>query len=250
MSSLTHRACAGVVLSLVIAPAAQGASEDFSATIGLKAWATRWTTSVPTTVPGLPSLVNLQFTTDAKVAYIPTLSLRWKDWYLSASDLPSTNYEVSGFGLKRKESDVNLGYRLAPGLVASIGYKRLEFNSGATLGLGGSVGLAKYQSKGPFAGLSGGAAVGQDLSIVGTLGFGSLKTQYDGTGATRYSSQYVLAELGMSYRLPFALTAAGASSVMVGYRHQTLTVKADAFALGQRYRDVTQGLTTSLAFTF
>lgn len=246
----TQRACAGLVVSLVFSPAALGASEDFSATIGLKAWATRWTTSVPTTVPGLPSLINLQFTTDPQVAYIPTLSLRWKDWYLSASDLPSTAYEVSGFELERKESDINLGYRLAPGLVVSIGHKQLAFRSGATLGLGGTVALARYKSKGPFAGFSAAAALGPDLSIVGSFGYGSLKTRYEGTGATRYSSQYVLAELGLSHRLPFALTADGATSIGIGYRHQTLSVKAAAFALGQRYRDVTQGLTLSVAVTF
>lgn len=237
-------------LVLVLASGAQvaAADDDFGVAVGLKFWSNRWTTNVPSIVPGLPPLINLQFTTGTEVALIPTLSLRWRQWFLSGGCLGKTDYEVSGFGLQREECDVNLGYRVLPGMVVSMGYKRLSFLSGATLSLGNTIGLASYKVDGPVLGLSLGTTVEEGLGFVGGLGTGRLKTQYEGTGS--YGTQYVLAELGLNYRLPKTWGGLDSLSIGAGYRHQTLSVKASVFAFGQRYRDVTQGPTLSITGTF
>lgn len=248
MSNRIRQASIGLSIGIASLGVAQAATDDFGVAVGLKVWSNRWTTNVPTSLPGLNGLVNLQFSTGQELVAIPSLSLRYRDWFLSGSVFPSKGYDVSGFGLDRKESDLNLGYRVVPGVILSLGYKQLSFRSGATVSLGGDLGLANYKATGPYIGTSLGAALGGGISVVGSFGVGDLKTKYEGSG--RFSSQYVLGELGLAYGLPVSFAGLQGLSVGVGYRHQTLTVKNSAFAFGQRYRDVTQGVTMSVTGAF
>lgn len=243
----TVQPAAMAVLSLASLQSAM-AAEDVSFAVGLKAWANKWTTNVPTQLSGAnDGLYNLQFTTATEVAFIPFAIARYKDWQISGSVFPSHDYKVATFGLERKEADLNFGYRVTQGIVGSLGYKKLNFISGASVVFGGPVNLARYEATGPYVGLGLTAPIPGGINFTGNFAYGRLKTQY--SNSTKFNSDYILSELGFNYPLP-SIGGFEGLLVGIGYRHQSLSVKADVFALGQRYRDLTQGLTVTLAASF
>lgn len=194
-------------------------AEDLNISAGYKLWFTDWKTW--DIRAGL--VVEDE---DSALAHIPTIGLRYKDFFVSASGLFAPGYNWSGLGGRgfgglagsRKEGDFNVGYYIHPWIGVSVGYKGVfqEFGQG-----GNSVKLN-------YNGVTSGVSVNVPIPEGGILPSGF---NVYGTGAGGYmwvSSKNFAVDLsnhafygnlegGIAYRpeqLPLVLTA--------GYRYQLL----------------------------
>ena len=217
-----------------------------------------------------------------QIGYIPTLGVRYKDFFASASgmfataykfDVPSTFTQLhgglTGFGASRQEADVNFGYYIHPMLGVSIGYKgifqtlRIESPpAGGPTGSGCSIPIEpsqqKYNYNGPTVGLSTNVPLGEGglgllpwgLNLYGNSGGGymnataSFKCAQLGNHAA-----YFVVEGGLAYKpsqLPLAFT--------VGYKYQLLNTQLNSgfkshFGTNS-VNDVTSGPLIGLIFVY
>jgi hypothetical protein len=202
---------------------AQASNLDIS--LGLKAWNAQWTTFGYSD----DGSQIIQVPAKDKVVLIPLLSVRYQDFIGSISGFVPTDFELEGGTInKRKELDLNVGWLFAPGVAATLGYKRL-----GQAGDGNN-----YELHGPTIGLSATAPIRGGISIYGTLGLGRLKSTSGSN--VKFDADYQLSELGLAYSLPLS-GIPRALTFTAGYRIQILTSKE---ALGsQDARDLTQGFT-------
>jgi hypothetical protein len=206
----------------------------FSATVGLKAWNTQWTTFGYEVVGG--DSVVTQVPAEDKLVWLPQVSLRYRDFLATISAYPSTTHDFVGGGSNtRKELDLNLGYYVLPTVAVTLGYKKLSQASGPDL----------YELTGPVLGVAATAPLGHDFSLYGSLGFGRMKDTSAST--VHFKADYRLSELGLAYTLATP-GVAKAVSFTAGWRTQVLSSKE---ALGnQDGRDLTQGLTFGALVSF
>jgi hypothetical protein len=212
-------------LGLCIAGAAHAQASNLDVSVGLKAWATQWTTwgydANNTAITQVPA--------KDKIVLIPQLSARYGDFVGSMSGFQPTTFELEdGSRNKRKEFDANLGWLFTQGVAGTIGYKRT----------GQSADGSNYDVHGPTIGLSATAPIRNGFSLYGNFGYGRLKSASGSN--VKFDADYQLSELGLAYGMglggvPRAIT------FTLGYRIQVLTSKE---ALGsQDARDLTQGIT-------
>ncbi len=215
--------------------AAQAQDGGLQVSVGLRAWYTQWTT-FSYYAPAGTNLALTQVSAREKLVLVPTFSLRHGNWLLAASAMPTASFSFADGGQgQRRELDLNLGYTVYPGLVATLGYKRVT-----QLGDG-----QRYEPRGAVFGLSGQAPLGGALALYGNLGLGQLNTA--GGANIRFAARYRLAEMGVAHgwagdSLPrrWALTA--------GYRIQLMSSYE---ALGsQDGQDSTQGLVFGVSASF
>lgn len=122
-------------------------TDDLRLSFGLKLWFNKWENAKFGLNNPDPHIVHMN---DSSIGYIPTLGLRYKDFFISASGMFATAYKFdvplafteqstptpgippgqpgfvpgdTSFGASRQEADVNFGYYIHPMLGASIGYK-------------------------------------------------------------------------------------------------------------------------------
>jgi hypothetical protein len=224
-----------IVAGAVLCSAAAQAQDGLQVSAGVRAWYTQWTT-FSYYAPAGKNLALTQVSAQEKLVLVPTFSLRQGDWLLAASAVPTASFSFADGGQgQRRELDLNVGYAIYPGLVATLGYKRVT-----QLGDG-----QRYEPRGAVFGLSGQAPLGGALALYGNLGLGQLKTA--GGADIRFGARYRLAEMGLAYGwvgsgLPrrWALTA--------GYRIQLMSSYE---ALGsQDGQDTTQGLVFGVNASF
>lgn len=160
--------------------------------------------------------------TDSELSYIPVISARYRDFFVSASHLAKTNYsftlpEGPRLNFDRSETDVNFGYYVLPGLALSLGYKEISVYPRSGLG-------NDYRYKGPTVGLLGYGPLGHGFGIYGNLAYGKLNlSPTDGIEAGKRNT-YVASEVGFAYSWDFRESSRLLKSVNVtfGFRNQTV----------------------------
>jgi hypothetical protein len=207
-----------------------------SFTLGLRAWATEWTTFSYSGDPA--NLVLTQSPAKNSLLVMPVLGVRYGDFVGSVSMMPSTRFDFGAFSSTRREWDLNLGYTFLPGLTATLGYK-YKLHRDASF---------RYEPKGPLVGLNANAQINGPLSMYGIVALGKLKTSdKGGSNVVKFKADYRLSEVGLAYALDIGRTSPRLS-LTAGWRTQTLSSK-DALP-SQDGLDTTQGLTLGLVSTF
>ena len=262
-------------------------TDDLHLSFGLKIWFNTWEDSkfgrqVPIGSPN--RIVNMQ---DDGIGYIPTLGLRYKDFFTSASGMFATAYKfnappggipipvnppqtiLTGIGASRQEADVNFGYYVHPMLAVSIGYKGI-FQTlhvpGNVAGLinpdsiacGPEPSQLKYAYNGPTVGLSANVQLGQGglgllpwgLGIYGNLGGGYMFESHSRVcNSFGNHAAYGVGELGLAYK-PGQLPLL----FTVGYKYQLLNTQLNnnfKNAFNQNsVDDVTRGPLIGLIFVY
>jgi hypothetical protein len=250
--------------------------KDVTLAIGIKFWLHSWQSangSAWSTVNNYSEGTNVRtYVSDANVAFIPSISLKIKDFFISTSYLGAPEYtfpeytdvfvsSVSGTQTAytkthkttatRSESDTNIGWYVTPNLALTLGYKIVtqeitDKMSCAPLVCGTVVDKPTY--KGPTIGFIGSVPVGEGFGLYGNLAFGKLDMKYEG-GTTSYDTDYISTELGIGYKgqgIPISFT--------LGYRFQSIEQKLPSYNIGGAGTpispDVTKGLTIGMNFIF
>jgi hypothetical protein len=256
-------------------PAAPGTSdrifnlpEDLHIAIGFKTWFSDWMAAGEVFNQGHSRKLD----TDGK-AWIPTLGVKYKDFFISASGLFGTDYhrakvphtaEGGVMRLSRKEVDVNLGYYVLSWLAVSAGYKGvfMDFTDDATA-LGVRRFEVEYKGHGPTLGLSINVPIPEwnefpaGFSVYGNAGGGYMFLKEretfppPGRAIRNYNhAWYSNVEGGIAYKpppLPFILS--------VGYRFQNI---AKSFSsnnevnpnLPDKANDTLKGVVLGITFVY
>jgi hypothetical protein len=178
---------------------------------------------------GVPTGAGLVGTADAinsgtELTPILLGSIRYKNFFVSASHFFDTNYSVKtqltglSVDLSRNESDVNVGYYVLPSLSVSVGYKELKF--------GGGLGDAKYA--GPVVGVSGYGSIGSGFGLYGSFAYGDMTfTSTADVPNEAKKHTYLNSEAGLAYSFDFRERAGFLSAITLtlGYRYQNIESK-------------------------
>ena len=267
-----------LLLALLVAAVPSQAEEqstplgkDVTLAIGLKLWFNTWQSANGSF--GSQQGSNVQsYISEANVAYIPSISLKIKDFFISTSYLGAPDYTfptytdnviVSGptstaytlkhnTTAKRTESDTNIGWYVTPNLALTLGYKVVTqeiTDKQSGVGLMAQTVVSKPTYAGPTVGFIGSVPVGEGFGLYGNLALGKLDMEYEG-GTTTYDADYVSTEIGIGYKgksLPLSFT--------MGYRFQSIEQKMPGYTLPGSAAtpispDVTKGITLGINLIF
>jgi hypothetical protein len=209
--------------------------------VGARLWYAKWTTfSYLTDNSNPPQNLGLtQISASPKLVVIPLISARYDNFFGSFSAFPSTTFTFDdGSTNTRQEFDANVGYSVLPGLLLTLGYKKVSQTAGPD----------RYRPAGPLIGVAGNAPLAGPWSLYGSLGVGKLKTPSG--DKISFKADYHLAEVGVAY------TISGGMGVQSwtctgGYRIQVMNSQ-DALPEipGQDGVDTTQGFSLGVIATF
>jgi len=205
----------------------------------VKLWANEWQISTfeqrPIVLPnGAIAVQDGARTTVSDVKFVPILTIGagYGNFIASANYFPSTTYDTKGAlngNVSRSEYDITVGYKLLPGLAASIAYKEAKQSKIADLPVSNA-----QKVRAGLLGLSGSAPIGEGLSIYGNFAYGLGKQDSDTVnplGEKSYDVAYRIGEFGLSYlvheggpRSPLKTAA-----ISVGYRAQVFVTKNVAY---------------------
>ena len=202
------------------------ATSDWHASIGIKLHPNRitGTTGFPVVTTAGVVFASDSIRTGTELTPILLGSVRYKNFYVSASHFLDTDYDAklqqSGVTVginNRNESDLNIGYYVLPSLSLSIGYKETKYGS--------DLGAAKYS--GPIVGISGFGVLGSGFGLYGSFAYGAVKLDASGApeGGKRFS--YVNYEGGLAYSFDFRERGGflNALTLTLGYRYQNIESK-------------------------
>jgi len=245
--------------------------KDVTLAIGMKFWFNTWQSANGSVFNQQGTNVQT-YVSDSNVAFIPSISLKIKNFFISTSYLGAPEYTFpsytdtivitsgptsTAYTLKhditatRTESDTNIGWYVTPNLAFTLGYKIVtqeitDKQSGT--GLTARTSISKPTYAGPTIGFIGSVPVGEGFGLYGNLALGKLDMEYEG-GTTTYDADYVSTEIGIGYKeksLPLSFT--------IGYRFQSIEQEMPAYnVLGtgaQISPDVTKGLTFGINLIF
>jgi len=245
--------------------------KDVTLAIGMKLWFNTWQSANGSVFNQQGTNVQT-YVSDSNVAFIPSISLKIKNFFISTSYLGAPEYTFpsytdtivitsgptsTAYTLKhditatRTESDTNIGWYVTPNLAFTLGYKIVtqeitDKQSGT--GLTARTSISKPTYAGPTIGFIGSVPVGEGFGLYGNLALGKLDMEYEG-GTTTYDADYVSTEIGIGYKeksLPLSFT--------IGYRFQSIEQEMPAYnVLGtgaQISPDVTKGLTFGINLIF
>jgi hypothetical protein len=228
---------AGSEASPVQATANLGSTTVFG---GVRLWINQW--DIPSVRgvlipnPTSPTSVLLQNIvvkdlSKTEVVPIPFIGVRAGNFVGSVSYFPRTGYDSRDPLLgtvDRDEFDVTLGYAVAPSLVLSLGYKHAFDNK-----LSGQISPSGVKIDGILLGASGAAPLVGRLSLYGNIAYGFAREKTDtpdSAGESKYSANYQIGEVGVSYLLYESTEGRPLKNVLLsfGYRAQSFTVKSVA----------------------
>lgn len=262
-------------------------SDSVDISVGTRVWLMEWKTAASPVFAGTSNSLSEVTSTGYEAAPMPTLSLGYKDFYVTGSYLATTGFNfplqtATSYGLdasdrvvpitgqramsaERSEWDVQAGYYLpltySKLLAVQVGYKQVDQNFTDSYGLNG-VPIATQKSKasisGPLLGLTGKLPVLEtdsgNLYIYGTYSHGFLSSSFTSSRKS-YSADYNLVDVGLSYSLGkklMSLPGLSDAAVYAGYRIQWIDTRNPPTSLGRTNdsTDVTQGFTGGVNITF
>lgn len=216
------------------------ANEDLSFTLGIRFWNTQWNANSFPFSGGKQIVAHAD--SGSKLVPIPTASIRYKDFGVSASHFMNTSYTLDdgldSFRSSRTETDLNVLYYVLPGLSASLGYKELKWGG--------------VKIDGPTLALSGSAPLGSGFGVYGTAGAGKLELNGDFLNGKGINSDYALGEVGFSYSTNTNAYLLKGLTATAGYRYQKVTAKGLPLSnnVFRDVYDITSGVTFGLIGRF
>jgi hypothetical protein len=177
--------------------------DDIRATLGVRMWRTDWSTWYDE--------YEYRHAKDESPVVVVG-SVRWKDFLVSGSYMVRQEFEfpLTTVPVKRNEYDVNLGYFIYPGLVATVGYKNIKYENAAY----------NWETKGFTVGLSANAPIAPMVSIYGNIAYGRPKIYDRNTFFNDTRSKYLLTEVGLAFPLGQLDNSLSSFVVTAGYRYQ------------------------------
>lgn len=207
--------------------------KDFSATIGLKVWNGWWQSSTVT----VPATTATEINANGTLSLIPSLTVKYKDYFMSGSYFNATNYNFSPtISAKRTETDINVGWYFVPQVAATLGYKQV-LQDYTTVGVAGTS-RSKYTT--PTIGVSGSAKIGESGAFMYGNGVHGLSPKGTVPGVTVSKTSYASSELGFGWAFSKSLTAT------LGYKYQYISAYYD----GVKGSDLTHGFIGGVNYTF
>jgi len=253
---ISKKSFAATACGLFVLIAANGAlaqEKDWSITLGLKAWLNQWESWIsPSNLGGNV----ISETSNLKLAPIPSVSFKYRDFFVSSSYFAKTSYKfptydelnpttgltTTTFKADRKEFDLNFGWYFVPRLAVTLGLKQVDQDFTITRtgsGFSGAPGVAKYKYAMPTVGITGSAPISDRFAMYGTGAWGpAVATTINGTKNSNYSGFYNASEFGLAW------LAAQNFTMTLGYKYQIIQNKiksSDPILDGLVYRDVTDG---------
>lgn len=240
-----HAALAALAAAAPFAASAQEAG--LAVSVGARTWYTDWTSfSYLTDAAG--NIVGLSESSGAaRWVLVPTASIRYGDFFASASAFRATTFDFGGGASgRRSELDFNIGYTMLPGLSVTLGRKQIHDR--------GDSGF-RYEPRGPVVGMSGNAPLSGAFSIYGAVGIGRLKTPEDPSpNVVKFKSRYRLTEVGVAYTVLAQEGFVKRWTLTAGHRIQVMHSKEaftdPATGKSQDGVDTTQGFTIGVLATF
>lgn len=246
-------------------PPAQESSE-WRLSAGVRLWSAQWDSWYINPFGVGPDgtryeVVEAMSSSKAKLAAIPFLSLRYGQWFASASSLLRTSYPFdttipNTFAIdnSRREFDLNLGYAFSSGISVSLGNKEIRqgFDD------------AYAKTSGLVLGVSASAPLSSGWGLYGSFGKGWLKARFsfaDVNGNTSFDTDYQLLEAGLTYAFQAPTRWIRSVVLTTGYRTQRMAAQGFGLAKtppgGSRQPngtaeliDVTQGFVLGAQATF
>lgn len=230
-----------VALVAGVGTSAALADDEVSFSVGLKYWNAQWQANTFPLESGTGKQIVAHFDSESKLVPIPLLSVRYKDFGLSASQFMSSSFVLSNGYLvpvenNRTETDINLLYSLIPGLSASVGMKRITWN--------------EVVINGPTLALSASAPIGSGFGMYGTGGIGWFDTKT--TFTPTLSTDYALGEVGLTYTFDTKSETLKGLTATLGYRYQKIAARSIPLTnnSSRDVNDITSGMTFSLIGRF
>lgn len=251
------------------------AADEFSATVALKAWDTTASKYLPNLIGSSPNQSPIIIVGESShtTAWIPSVSIRYKDFMVGGSHFAKQAYNFGGSeDINRQEFDLVAGYYVLPTLAIIAGYKEIkqDFEISAR--------AQEWKYSGPIIGFSASAPLTGGFSLYGSAAIGTLKFRPKGSFAdvrqfnsllaggfvANSDADYKLGEVGIAYAFDPGKTAGlNALIATLGYRSQTLLVKQNGRVAassnpsvfiysweGLKGRDSTEGVTLSIIGAF
>ena len=193
--------------------------EGISTSFGIRGWAAEWAGNAGGGTAPNGSGGSVEVIGDAKsktsTAIIPFVSLRYGDFGISGSAMLRKTFTLEGSNTSlssdRQEWDVNGSYYFAPGVSASVGYKKIMWTN--------------VVIKGPIVAGSASAPLAGGFGMYGTAAYGWLKTDVNDPGfASGAKTVYNLLEGGLTYSLGPMVGLKG-TALTLGYRTQRIKAK-------------------------
>lgn len=256
------RAGQGLVLSALLCVTASAAAQDFfHMTIGVKGWAHTWETGNLNDDPSTGT--NVTVGAADKVSVIPSLSMRFGRFFISAGYFVKTEYEFEKTSdrvnltccgnvtvteeqkAEREEYDLNIGWFVHPQLAITVGYKRVDqtytntFTAPGVIFAPGEPSTTK--NTGFTVGLLGSAPLGGGFALYGNMAIGPMKAEFEG-GGEEPKGTYQSSEFGLAYGF-------GGAAITFGYKVQVIDLERDG-TFPQRLRDTTNGFVAGISYTF
>lgn len=266
--------------SSVGSPADAGA-KDIQFFVGQRVWLATWDQAfadaqvvIPNPVNPVPIIQQTSVRAISDTAALPQTSLgvRFKNWTLSATVMPETNFTSGGLAInntiRRNEVDLSVGYAFSPYIVGSVVYKTGTIDQFATAnatrltGIGGS-----YKVEGLLLGISATAPLQGPLALYGNFGYGPARQTISVSGSSNleFKGDYQISEVGFAYLLTNDRSILGFTNVsmQLGYRAQAVSLNDlpyDTFSTGpvptlistqyKNVRSTTQGLVFGIVAAF
>lgn len=244
-----HLAAAAATLAILSAPVATAQSSpdsmfnELHGTIGVRFWRVDWSTWFQTAVPNTNVRLAEYRNGDFETTITPVASLRYRDFLLSGSAMASRDFSFPNvsYQFDRREYDVNLGYFLAPGLIASLGYKNVKYET--------SDGEYTWNLKGVTVGMSGSAPLAPWASLYGNVAYGRPKLK-DNAVFNDVRAKYLLTEVGLAFPLAHMNDSMRGFVVTAGYRYQRIGATPNVNpSPGHELFEYTQGPVVGLSFS-
>ena len=131
--------------------------------------------------------------------------------------------------VERDEFDGSLGYAVVPSLILSLAYKHGFQNK-----ISSQISPSGSNVNAILLGASGAAPLFGRLSLYGNIAYGLARDKVDvqdAAGESKFSANYAIGEVGVSYLLYEATQGQPLKNLLVsfGYRAQGLTIKSVSF---------------------
>lgn len=237
--------------------------DNLNLVFGYKAWINSWQTGTTVYIPQAGA--NIQsYTSDPVIASIPSVSLKYENFYISSGYMISPTYTFKTYSdtinisstpytvnyentATRTELDVNIGYYVHPSVSLAIGYKEVKQNYHSKqygTGLVTDISDSTTTISGITFGITGGATIGGGFNMYANLAYSPMKAKYSG-GGEEDNAPYISSEFGFGYR------AGSNFTLSLGYKYQAIdTINNESGYGGQIGPDVTKGFIFGANYIF
>jgi len=251
----TMRLLAAAMFATMTCAAADAfAQEDkVTITLGLRAWLNEWETWF---APNNPGVNVISDTSKSKLAVIPSVTVKYKDYFASAGYFTKTSYNFPSYtesvggaivqtspSAERQEFDLNFGWYFVPRVALTVGYKRVRQDittSTTGVGFNGVPFTTKWTYNAPTIGIAASAPIADRVALYGNGAIGPVTVTVNGSKPGT-SATYSASEFGVAWQAASNFTAT------LGFKYQIIEQKPSS---GLAQRDISSGWVLGGLYTF